>query len=148
MELLKNKYLLFFSLTISICFQLTDVKIFDIKISELLMLLLIPFLLRKGATNKYVFYLFAFFSIYLLVTFILNLNREFFLNTEGLSILKRPYFISISRYIEIISSREANLTPSCSHPINSGTCHCPLILYFKNCVVCIHMHCLKRVVII
>src|SRR5260221_10153882 len=103
MELLKNKYLLFFSLTISICFQLTDVKIFDIKISELLMLLLIPFLLRKGATNKYVFYLFAFFSIYLLVTFILNLNREFFLNTEGLSILKRPYFISISRYIEIIS---------------------------------------------
>lgn len=44
-----------------------------------------------------------FFTSILVITFILNYKREFYLNINGLTILKRPYIISIARFVEYMA---------------------------------------------
>jgi len=99
----KDKILLVvLSLVVTCCFQLTDVKILSIKIAEFFMLAIFPFMISRKL-NKFIIYFFGFFTIYLLTTFALNLNQVFYLPLEDLYLLKRPYLISLSRYLELIA---------------------------------------------
>lgn len=93
-----------FSLYCIICFHFTEVKFYDIKLNELVSLLAVPFILisvRK--INKYLLYFLVFFFTILVVTFLNNLTHTFYLNIDELSVLKRPYLISIARFIEYIA---------------------------------------------
>lgn len=82
------------------CIQATDIKIGFIKISELILLLLCPFVfLQKN--NKYIVYCFFFFSIQLIFSFFITYNTTYSIVSK--SFLKTPYMISISRYLELIA---------------------------------------------
>ncbi|OKL39623.1 O-antigen ligase family protein [Pontibacter flavimaris] len=87
-----------------LCFHFTETKIASIKLNELVSLLTIPFLLYSiRSVNKYLLYFIGLFVALLLLTFITNLNRDFFLEINGITLLKSPYLISIARFIELIA---------------------------------------------
>lgn len=101
---LSNVRLLLFSVYTVICFHFTEFKFYDVKLNELISLLTIPFLLLAvRRLNKYLLYFLAFFIAVLLITFLVNLTHTFYLNINGLSLLKRPYIISIARFIEYMA---------------------------------------------
>ncbi|QMU28956.1 O-antigen ligase family protein [Adhaeribacter radiodurans] len=107
MKLILNKRelaLVAFTIFCFISFQLTEIKFYNIKINELLALLCLPFLLYNIKTlNKYVIYLLLFFCFLLITTVIQNNFQTFYFDLDSLSILRKPYFISISRFLELIS---------------------------------------------
>jgi len=87
-----------------ICFHFTETKIVGIKLNEFVSLLTIPFLLISlRSVNRYLIYFTCLFLSFLILTFLLNLNRDFFLDINGLTLLKQPYLISISRFIELVA---------------------------------------------
>ncbi|WP_378180260.1 O-antigen ligase family protein [Aquimarina sp. SS2-1] len=87
-------------LFLTFCVQFTDVKVGLIKISELLLLGLAPFIFSKKI-HKYVVYLLAFFT----VTTLISLCVTYFSDFEhlGNSFLKQPYLITIGRYVELVT---------------------------------------------
>lgn len=96
--------LILFSIYCFICFQFTEIKIYNIKLSELLSLSILPFIYYKfSSINKFLFYFLIFFTLLLISTFLINFNQDFYLDPEFLTFLKRPYLISISRYIEYLA---------------------------------------------
>ncbi len=97
----KNKILsVLILLFLTFCVQFTDVKIGLIKVSELLLLCLAPFVFSKK-THKYVIYLLAFFT----ATTLISLCVTYFSDFEylGKSFLKQPYLITIGRYVELVT---------------------------------------------
>lgn len=91
---------LIFILIVTLCLQFTDVKIFNIKIAEIILLVFficIP--LKRLKINKYIFYFFVFFLLLLIKTLLQNSFTQFYINAS-LPLLKQPYFISLSRFIE------------------------------------------------
>lgn len=88
-------YLIFFSF----CFQFTDLKIGFVKISEILLLIILPFVLTRRI-NFFVYTFFLFFSFLLIKTLLLNPLYEFYINAD-LALLKQPYFVSVARFVEI-----------------------------------------------
>lgn len=93
-----------FLILITICFQFTDVKILNVKISEFLMLLAIPFILYfNSSINRYIFFFFLFFSLLVLSTFAKNFFQDFYLDVNHITFLKKPFLITISRYLELIA---------------------------------------------
>jgi len=87
---------------ITICFQLTEVKLFNIKISEILLLLLLFFFAKTlVVVNKKIFYFFIFFTSLFVKTLIQNFFTRFYINTD-LPFLKLPGFISFARLLELI----------------------------------------------
>ena len=107
MNLILNKnssLLLLFSVFCFVSFQFTEIKIYSIKVSELVSLLCLPILIwHIKLVNKYFFYLLLYFILLLVASILMNLNQEFYFNLNSLSILRKPYFISISRFVEFIS---------------------------------------------
>lgn len=94
------KYNFLIIIFLTFCIQFTDLKIGLIKVSELILLLLLPiFIIKK--TNKFIFYLLVFFSIVLIISLIKTIFIDF--QYLGNSLLKSPYIISISRYLEIVT---------------------------------------------
>ena len=87
-------------LFITFCVQFTDLKIGYVKIAELLLLAITPvvFLWRL---NKYIIYLFVFFSLMALISLVTTSGLEF--NYMIPSFFKRPYWITLSRYLEIVT---------------------------------------------
>lgn len=99
----ENKMLLLnFLLVVSI--QTTDLAIFSVKLGEIYFILFtVYFFISKSRVEKVAIYLALFFSVIALIAFIININTEFYLPTSEHSILKQPFFISITRLVEIIS---------------------------------------------
>lgn len=85
---------------ITFCVQTTDIKIGYVKISELILLLITPFLFFKKV-NKFFIYLFLFFTFELILALVITYNQEF--EHLGKSIIKAPYIISFGRYLELIA---------------------------------------------
>ncbi|MCF6241323.1 MAG: hypothetical protein L3J74_08270 [Bacteroidales bacterium] len=83
------------------CIQFTELKINVIKVAEILLLCLTPFLYYKSI-NKWVLLFFGLFTLWFLISIALNPFRDFYLLKE-VSVLKKPYFITIGRYLELIS---------------------------------------------
>jgi len=79
----------------------TEFKVGVIKLSEITLLLIPPFLYSKR-TSKWVFYFYFLFFIWFIVSIAFNPFREF-PPLKGLSILKRPYLITIGRFLELIA---------------------------------------------
>lgn len=93
-----------FTIYCIISFHFTETKIAGIKLNEFVSLLTIPVLLYSiRHVNKYLIYFIGLFLTFLLLTFLTNLNRDFYLNINSLTLLKRPYLISLSRFIELIA---------------------------------------------
>jgi len=93
-----------FSFYCFICFQLTEIKINSVKINEIISLLLVPVIIYQlKVINKHLFYFLLFFLFILLVTIIKNLTQTFYLDTSALTILRKPYLISISRFFEFLA---------------------------------------------
>lgn len=85
---------------ITFCIQTPDIKLGFIKISELLLLALTPFLLKKSF-NKFIFYFFIFFTVEVVLGVIITSTLEF--DILGHSKLKSPYILTIARYLELIT---------------------------------------------
>jgi len=83
------------------CIQFTELKIGVIKIAEILLLFLTPFIYYKKI-NKWILLFIIFFLSWFLISIVLNPFRDFYLLT-GTSSLKRPYIISFGRFLELIS---------------------------------------------
>jgi hypothetical protein len=83
------------------CVQFTELKVDVIKISELILLIITPFLYFKKI-NKWILSLATIFIFWFLQTLLLNPFREFYL-LENVSVLKMPYIISIGRFLELVS---------------------------------------------
>lgn len=86
---------------VAICVLLTDVKLFDIKISELFMLTYLILNIRyvPKSFNLLILFFVFFFIVSVLNTYIIEIA-----SLSGISnLLKRPYFISISRFAEYLS---------------------------------------------
>ena len=102
--LVSNVRLLLFSVYAIICFHFTEIKFYDVKLNELVSLLAIPFLLLMvRRMNKYILYFLAFFVFILITTFLANLSHTFYLDINGISLLKKPYMISIARFLEYMA---------------------------------------------
>lgn len=96
----ENIYNIVVLLFLTFCVQFTDLKIGVIKISELLLLILVPIILFKKI-NKYIFYLLLFFSLTALVSLAISFFADF--KYLGNSIIKAPYVITIGRYLELVT---------------------------------------------
>jgi hypothetical protein len=95
-----NLRLIFTVCLITFCIQTPDVKLGFVKISELILLLITPFLLKKSV-NKFIFYFFVFFSIEAVLGLIITSTHHF--QILGPSKFKAPYIITIARYFELIT---------------------------------------------
>ncbi len=82
------------------CVQFTDLKIGPVKISEILLLAISPFVLL-GKLNKHVVRFLLFFSVFAFVSLWITRSKTFVYLEP--SFFKRPYWITIGRYIEIVS---------------------------------------------
>lgn len=80
--------------------QCTDVKISIIKISEIFFLTYA--ILKVRSIHKTTYFFFIYFSAFLLITFIHNIFLNFDY-TVATNFLKKPYWASIGRYLEVIS---------------------------------------------
>lgn len=85
---------------IVLAIQCTDIKISIIKISEIFFLIYAIFKIRK--IHKTTYFFISYFTIFLLITFIHNIFLNFDY-TVATNFLKRPYWGSIGRFLEIIS---------------------------------------------
>lgn len=92
---------IFFILFVVFCIQYTELKIDVIKASELFLLLLTPYVFNKKL-NKWILYLFFVFTAWFLISILFNPFRSFYL-LEAVSVLKKPYLISLGRYLELVS---------------------------------------------
>lgn len=90
-----------FVILLVFCIQFTELKFDVIKITEILLLLLTPFLYYKKI-NKWVLRFMSLFILWFAVSIVLNPFRDFY-QLEGVSILKRPYLITIGRFLELIA---------------------------------------------
>lgn len=88
------------SALIILAIQFTDLKIGPVKLSEIVFLLYALLCLKK--IHKVTYFYFLFFTFFLFVTFIKNPFMSFD-NSVAPSFLKTSYWISISRYFELIA---------------------------------------------
>lgn len=83
-----------------ICLQLTEVKIYSLKVSEIIILVLGFFLKKKAFKyEKKLIYIYVFF---LFKTLFFNFFETFYVPSDIKSFLKLPYVISLSRFIELL----------------------------------------------
>lgn len=87
-------------LFLTFCIQFTDIKIGLIKVAELLVLGVTPFVVL-GRLNKYIVYLILFFTGATIISFLVTNNLSF--SYLEPSFIKRPYWITVGRYLEIIT---------------------------------------------
>ena len=99
---IEHYYLFFFVVVCFICFHLNNITVAGIKLSELTMLAYLPLILLYRSLQKYILYLIFFFFVLLITTFIVNPFQQFFVNFADISILKEPYFITLSRFVEYL----------------------------------------------
>lgn len=88
-------------LLITFCIQTTDMKLGLVKISEIILLLIVPFLFRKPL-DKYFYYMLLFFTVEAAISLFITTTHNFEFTSN--SVLKRPYVITIARYVEIFAS--------------------------------------------
>ena len=79
----------------------TEFKIGVIKLSEIILLLLPPFVYTKKV-SKWAYYFYLLFTVWLILSLCINPFREF-PKLIGLSHLKNPYIITIGRFLELIA---------------------------------------------
>jgi len=83
------------------CLQFTDLKIVNVKISELALLAMSPFLfLQTFRVPRYIFAFLTFFTLLLIKTLIQNFSTRFYINA-ALPLLKQPYILSVARFAEL-----------------------------------------------
>jgi hypothetical protein len=92
---------LLFVLFVVFCIQFTELKIDVIKVSEVILLFLTPFIHYKKI-NKWILLLLSLFICWFIITLLLNPFRDFYL-LQSVSVLKTPYLITIGRFFELIS---------------------------------------------
>lgn len=85
----------------TICLQMPDLKISFIKLSEILMLLFLPVYFKDIFKSKTLIYFTLFYLLLLFKTFFFNTLTTFYIN-ESLPLLKNAYYISLSRFIEML----------------------------------------------
>ncbi len=95
-----------FIIFVVFCIQFTELKVGVIKVAEILLLLLTPFIFYRKV-NKWILLFIILFTSWFLVSILLNPFREFY-PLSNVSALKRPYLISLGRFLELISC--VNLT--------------------------------------
>ena len=88
------------SALIILAIQFTDLKIGPVKLSEIIFLLYALLCLKK--IHKVTYSYFILFTFFLLATFVKNPFMSFD-NSVAPSFLKTSYWISISRYLELIA---------------------------------------------
>ena len=99
-QFIKNNGFAFLCILVTICFQFCDVKIFNIKLYELLLLLMASLTISKVRVVHSFLFLFSLFFLTLVVkTLVLNLRMKFFINTD-LPFLKMPYWLTVVRGVE------------------------------------------------
>jgi hypothetical protein len=93
----------FIALILVLACNLTDANFFGAKVSELLVLALLPFATYSAfRLSRPVGMMFAIFTVFLLSTFISNVGMQFYRPANEISALKAPYIISIARYVELL----------------------------------------------
>ncbi|PID69567.1 MAG: hypothetical protein CR989_00965 [Flavobacteriales bacterium] len=90
-----------FCLFVVFCIQFTELKIDVVKVAEISLLLLTPFIYYRRI-NKYILALLSLFTLWLLLTLLFNPFKDFYL-LQNVSPLIRPYFISLGRFLELIA---------------------------------------------
>lgn len=96
-----NKRLLIGGIIISVCLQMTDIKLFNIKIGELIILVLFLFHINYfKKVHKYIVWFAILLVLLLIKTIIQDFFTVFYINTP-LSVIKRPGIVSVSRFVEI-----------------------------------------------
>lgn len=90
-----------FIVFITFCIQFTELKLGVVKISEILLLLLTPFIYQRKM-NRWIYRLFLFISLWFLISLCFNPFRDFYL-LQKVSKLKTPYFISFGRFLELFA---------------------------------------------
>lgn len=96
-------YLNVFTIVIVLCFQATDIKIYDIKLPELIMILILPFLFKGLKIDIFTLSFALVFTFLLVTSLIISSQTVFYLDLSKIGFNKQPYLISISRYIELLS---------------------------------------------
>lgn len=94
-----NLFVLFCFIIINFTFY----KIGPVKVSEILLVILLPSLILFK-TSKYFFYIFVVFTLLFLKTIFLNLfsDFEYYKSINNIPFIKLPYLVSISRYIQLL----------------------------------------------
>lgn len=84
--------------------QATTVTIFGVKLIELfgLVSIFILLFLRKKIKIEFLYFL-LYFLFLLMTTFLIDLHTTFYIPNSNLSIVKKPYMITIARVLELIS---------------------------------------------
>jgi hypothetical protein len=96
--------MIFVTLLVTVCFQFSDIKIFNIKVYELMLLVIASFTIwRVRKLHVFIFLFLLFFILLVLKTIIQNPAMEFFINTD-LPFLKMPYWLTVSRGVEYFCS--------------------------------------------
>ena len=96
-----NKKTFLFSLFVILCLQFTDLKIVNVKISEICLIILSPFLFVSAIKlPKYIFWFLGFFILLLSKTLVQNFFTTFYINA-ALPLLKQPYILNVSRFAEL-----------------------------------------------
>lgn len=90
-----------FCVFVVFCIQFTELKIDVVKVAEISLLLLTPFIYYRRI-NKYILALLSLFTFWFLLTLFLNPFRDFY-ELQNVSPLKRPYFISVGRFLELMA---------------------------------------------
>ncbi len=90
-----------FIIFVVFCVQFTELKVDVVKIAEILLLILTPFIYQRKI-NKWILLIATFFFVWFVVSILLNPFRDFYL-LKNVSILKQPYFITVGRFLELIA---------------------------------------------
>lgn len=93
----------------------TAFKIGVVKLSEIILLLLPPFFYSRKI-SKWTFYFYILFLVWFIVSLTFNPIREFS-PLKGVSVLKKPYLITIGRFLELIAC--LNLAVLVNYYLNS-----------------------------
>lgn len=91
-------FLLFFSL------QATDITIHSIEIGQMFFLLFFLYhLVTKFKIHTIIFYYILLFSTLLVASFITDMHTIFYINLLNITLMKEPYLISLSRFVEMLA---------------------------------------------
>jgi hypothetical protein len=97
-EKLNNSIIIIF---LTFCIQATELKIGGtVKVSEIMLLLILPFMLFKKS-DKHLLYLLAFFVLEMFISLAVTATHDIKFMPQ--SFLKQPYVISVARSVEIFA---------------------------------------------
>lgn len=97
----KNNRLYLFCMISTFCIQCTDVKLFSVKLSEVIMILYVLLFVRTIRKSHY--YIASFFVFYLIVSLSNTTTVNIYQPSAVHDMLKKPYVITFVRFLEYVS---------------------------------------------